>query len=83
MANNNLENAENLEQALEKLEVILREMEEGKLPLEDLISRFEDGVKLVKTCQDRLQAAEKRIQKITKDFMGNLNVEEAEILENE
>jgi exodeoxyribonuclease VII small subunit len=58
------------EEALEKLESIVDAMESGDLPLDTLLARFEEGVKLVKTCQSRLEEAELRIQKLEKNSFG-------------
>ena len=59
-----------LESAIVKLDAILAEMEAGKLPLQELISRYEEGVKLVKLCQAQLQQAEQRIQVVTREAEG-------------
>lgn len=56
-----------LEKAIAQLDVILAEMEDGKLPLDRLIERYEEGVKLVKLCQDQLRQAERRIQVVTRE----------------
>ena len=58
------------ETAIERLETIVDEMESDQLPLEELIVRYEEGIKLVKVCEERLQAAEKRIEIITKNAAG-------------
>ena len=58
------------ETAIGRLETIVEEMESDKLSLEDLLLRYEEGVKLVKLCSDKLQAAEKRIEIITRDAGG-------------
>ena len=42
---------------MQRLEEIVEEMESGKMPLEDLIVRYEEGMKLVKICQERLTSA--------------------------
>ena len=52
---------------MERLEKIVEEMESGKMLLEDLLVRYEEGMKLVKVCQDRLAHAEQKIQIITRD----------------
>ena len=52
------------------IDAILAEMEAGKLPLQELISRYEEGVKLVKLCQAQLQQAEQRIQVVTREAEG-------------
>lgn len=60
----------NFETAIGRLETIVEQMESDKLPLEDLLVRYEEGVKLVKLCAEKLQAAEKRIEIITRDAGG-------------
>lgn len=54
----------NFEDALEKLEAIVETLEGGEIPLEQLLARYEEGTRLVKFCQDRLSAAEIRIQQL-------------------
>jgi len=60
------------EQALEKIEGIVAEIEEGKVPLEESIAKYEDGIKLIKQCRTILDAAEKRIQVLAKGQAGEL-----------
>jgi exodeoxyribonuclease VII small subunit len=60
----------NFEQAMKRLEEIVEQMESGELPLEDLILRYEEGMKLVKVCQERLASAEQRIEIITRNSAG-------------
>jgi exodeoxyribonuclease VII small subunit len=60
----------NFEQAMKRLEEIVEQMESGELALEDLIVRYEEGMKLVKVCQDRLASAEQRIEIITRNSAG-------------
>ena len=62
------------ETAMERLEKIVEEMESGKMLLEDLLVRYEEGMKLVKVCQDRLAQAEQKIQIITRDHAGKASV---------
>jgi exodeoxyribonuclease VII small subunit len=68
----------NFEQAMSRLEEIVEKMESGDLALEDLIVRYEEGMQLVKVCQDRLAAAEERIEMITRDSAGKPVVKEFE-----
>jgi exodeoxyribonuclease VII small subunit len=68
----------NFEQAMKRLEEIVEKMEAGDLPLEELIDRYEEGMKLVKICQDRLAAAEQRIEIITRNSAGKPVVKEFE-----
>jgi len=60
----------NFEQAMKRLESIVEQMESGELSLEDLIVRYEEGMKLVKVCQERLVSAEQRIEIITRNSAG-------------
>lgn len=70
--------AQNFETAIERLEGIVEAMESEKLPLEELLIRYEEGIKLVKVCQEKLEAAEKRIEIITRNAAGKAEVEEFE-----
>jgi exodeoxyribonuclease VII small subunit len=64
------------EASLSNLEKIVRRLEEGDLPLEESLKLFEDGVRLSRECQERLNQAERRIEILLKDEDGNaaLNV---------
>lgn len=66
------------ETAIDRLEAIVDQMEDGKMPLEDLIVRYEEGMKLVKVCQERLASAEQRIEIITRNHAGKPVVKEFE-----
>ena len=50
------------EAQLASLERIVRELERGDLPLEQSLDLFEQGVKLSRECQERLNEAERRIE---------------------
>jgi len=65
------------EEALRKLEDIVESMESGDLPLESLLARFEEGTRLVKTCQARLEEAELTINKLEKNRAGELVLQPA------
>lgn len=58
-------NAPTFEAALNRLEEIVGEMENADLPLEDILQRYEEGVKLRDFCESRLKEAELRVEKIT------------------
>lgn len=68
----------NFEQAMSRLEEIVEKMESGDLALEDLIVRYEEGMQLVKVCQERLASAEARIEMITRNSAGKPVVKEFE-----
>lgn len=50
------------EKALADLEAVVRDLEEGRLGLEDALARYEAGVALIRRCQSALAHAEQRIQ---------------------
>ena len=66
------------ETAMERLERIVEEMESDKLPLENLLKRYEEGVKLVRVCEEKLKSAEQRIEIITRNAAGEPRLEEFE-----
>ena len=68
----------NFEGAMDRLEKIVEQMESGKLPLEDLIVRYEEGMNLVKICQERLANAEQKIEIIARNSAGKTVVREFE-----
>lgn len=53
------------EDALERLEKIVHELEEGEIGLEESLKRYEDGVKLLRQCYAILQNAQRRIELLT------------------
>ena len=60
------------EAAVEKLESIVEEMESDELPLDKLLVRYEEGAKLVKACEEKLQSAETRITQLEETLEGEL-----------
>ena len=60
----------NFEAQLASLERIVRELERGDLPLERSLELFEQGVKLSRDCQERLNEAERRIEVLLRDGEG-------------
>jgi len=67
--------APNFEQALERLETIVEELEGGALSLEDSIARYEEGVKLSRHLGRTLDEAEKRIERLVTDEDGTPSTE--------
>jgi exodeoxyribonuclease VII small subunit len=55
------------EQSMKELERIVEELESGDLPLEKAIKKFEEGVRLSKTCNKKLDEVEQKITVLTKD----------------
>ncbi len=60
----------NFEASLAALEKIVRELERGDLPLEESLKLFEQGVKLSRECQERLNQAERRVELLLRDTEG-------------
>ena len=58
------------ESSLASLERIVRELERGDLPLEKSLELFEQGVRLSRECQERLNEAERRIEVLLGDGEG-------------
>src|SRR2546423_9611667 len=90
--------ADSFESQLSALEKIVRELERGDLPLEESLKLFEEGVKLSRECQERLNQAERRIEVLLRDSEGRpilsafdeegadafapINEDEAEVVES-
>ncbi|MEW6306946.1 MAG: exodeoxyribonuclease VII small subunit [Verrucomicrobiota bacterium] len=62
------------EEALQKLEAVVEAMESDELPLEKLLERYEEGMRLTALCQAKLAEAEVKIQKLEKDAAGRLGL---------
>ena len=58
------------ERAIEELELIVKRLEDGKVPLEESVAIYERGEALKRRCEDLLRQAEARVQKITLDTNG-------------
>ena len=63
------------EQAIVDLKGIVSKLEGGDLPLEDALSLFEKGVELTKYCNQKHDAAEKKVEILLKDEKGDLRTE--------
>jgi|SRR5206468_2891827 len=66
------------EEALKKLEGLVEAMESGDLPLESLLDKYEEGSRLVKICQAKLEEAELKIQKLEKTGSGEFVLKPAD-----
>ncbi len=69
------EKKQTFETSLKDLERIVSKLEDGDLSLEESLKLFEDGVKLSRECQERLNQAERRIEVLLKDETGNPTLE--------
>ena len=60
------------EQALARLEEIVKGLENGSLPLDKSIELFEEGNALVKLCTQKLDAAEQKVKILQKGENGEI-----------
>ncbi len=63
------------EAALSRLEDIVKELETGDLPLEQSLKLFEEGIKLSRICNKRLEDAERRVEILRKGKGGLISAE--------
>ncbi len=63
------------EQAIDRLEKIVADMEAAELPLEDVLKKYEEGTRLVRFCNQKLEEAEKKIEVLTKKADGTVALE--------
>ena len=57
---------EKFEEALGRLEDIVKRMEAGEMTLEESLKAFEEGIKLARLCSRRLDEAERRVEMLLK-----------------
>ena len=76
MKKTQLKNYEKLsyEDAVKTLETLVDSMEGDELSLDDSLENFEKGMLLVKVCEDKLNEASGKIEKIIKNFDGKSEV---------
>lgn len=67
-----MEQAMNYEQAQARLEQIIRAMENDKLPLEQSLALYEEGVAIVRRLSAELDAAERRIKILQQNAQGEI-----------
>lgn len=71
------------EKAMERLEQIVKELESGELGLEESLKVFEEGMKLVRFCEQKLSEAEKKVTILTQRSDGSVEELPFEIQEKE
>ena len=74
---------ESFEKNIERLDAIVRQLDDANLPLEQALQIYEEGMKLSEVCQKQLQEAESRIQVLIKKAGGKIVAEPFEREENE
>ncbi len=58
-----------------RLEEIVQELEKGDIPLEQSLKLFEEGIKLSRICNKRLEEAERKVEILIKDKNGMMKAE--------
>lgn len=71
------------EEAMQRLEEITQNLENGDLSLEDSIGVFEEGMKLSKFCTKKLEEAEKKVTKLVKEGEGKFSQQPFDMEEEE
>lgn len=73
-----MEKEMSFESALENLDVIVKELESGNTSLDQAIEKYTEAMKLVKLCNDKLNSATERVNKILTENgeLANFEVEE-------
>ena len=56
----------NLEKSLTDLEALVEELENGDLPLDKAMKKFEEGIRLTRNCQSALKDAEQKVEILLK-----------------
>lgn len=68
-----------LEKSLSQLESLVEELESGELPLEKAMQKFEQGIKLTRSCQTALKDAEHRVEILLKSAGGEETLADYEV----
>jgi len=58
------------EDAMSRLDEIVGAMETDRMPLEEMIRSYEEGIGLLKNCRQRLDGARRRVELISADLEG-------------
>lgn len=66
------------EEALARVEELVRQMDAENLPLDQMIRLYEEGTAMIRTCQQRLTEAQQKVERITQGASGTLTVEPLE-----
>lgn len=64
-----------LEKSLADLEKLVEELENGDLPLDKAMQKFEEGIKLTRGCQLALREAEQKVEILLKNSGGEAALE--------
>ena len=62
------------EEAFERLETVIATLQDGKIPLNEALQNYQEGVKLAQYCNELLQRAELTVLQLSVDDTGTLSV---------
>jgi len=65
---------EKFEEALKKLEELVKNMEAGELTLDESLKAFEEGIRLIRFCSRKLDETERKVEILLRDDQGDLAV---------
>jgi len=60
------------EKAMDKLEKIVGELEEGDFSLDASLKKYEEGISLVRLCREKLDKAKQKVERLMRDKKGDL-----------
>jgi exodeoxyribonuclease VII small subunit len=64
------------EDAMTRLDAIVAKLEEDKLPLDEMLSRYEEGIALARYCGEKPEAAEQKVRLIARKADGSVTLED-------
>lgn len=64
------------EEALKRLEKIVQGLEDGDLPLDEALEKYEEGIRLSKACAKKLEVAKKKVEILLKNEDGSVELKE-------
>lgn len=70
-----MEGSASFEEAMKRLEEIVRELENGDIEIEKALLVFEEGTKLSRLCAKKLSRIERRVEILTRGRDGEENLE--------
>ncbi|HEX3071544.1 MAG TPA: exodeoxyribonuclease VII small subunit [Thermoanaerobaculia bacterium] len=71
------------EKAFQQLETIVKRLESEEMPLDESLQLFEEGIRLSRFCNQKLEEVEKKIELILSDAKGQPRVEPFESEEDD
>ncbi len=67
------------EEAFERLETAIAALQDGKIPLDEALQHYQEGMKLAQYCNELLQRAELTVQQLSGDGAGTLSVQPLDV----